>query len=184
MLAANIAYGQTEKDTRVEISYVPGELVFINSQMIGLGARNIDQHFSLHSSGIFSINKHWAFETGINYLSVDYTIYAAPGLTTPPSPNKVAVIGLPLQARFNAGKYFFASAGLLFDFEVNNTGGIEKQSGIGAIIAIGGKYDLSNGLGIFISPQLNFHRLFSQNKNTYIQSMRESVVALGIAYSF
>lgn len=172
------------QDTRFQVSYAPGEIYFSNSQLVGAGSRQIDRHIKLNATGIFPINHAWYFETGISYLKVDYTIFAAPGLSSPPAPHSLALVGLPVLARRNFGKYFYTYGGLLFDFEVQNNGGVGKQSGIGTQIGIGGKIDFKNGLGLFASPQMTFHRLLSQNKNARTQSLREAAVDLGIAYNF
>jgi hypothetical protein len=67
---------------------------------------------------------------------------------------KVETLNVPVLIQFNFLKYLFTEGGLLFHWQTNasNNNGIEKQSGIGLLFALGAQYKVRK-FNLFIKNQ-------------------------------
>ena len=150
--------------------------------------------YSVESSNIFGmcyiqpIYSLIDIETGIEYSNRTIEQKIIRGFMTQTEYNRkdVSYISIPVTARVNFDKYFFLNGGIIFNFEMEKPELIDSQTGIGAILGIGAKYNLSNELGVFVNGYYKLHALvpFSEKKDDQRQRLSDIGLRLGIAYNF
>ncbi|MDR2955842.1 MAG: porin family protein [Prevotella sp.] len=152
----------------------------------GDGSYNNDGLVAIGLNYIYGINRKFDLETGVEYSNHNI-IYKPPymgeGFDYSQKKKKFKLITIPLTARFNFWRYFFLNGGALIDFDLSdNDGYIDKQTGIGATLGLGAKYEFSFGLTAYINPYLKLHTLIPFSAERYHQRARESSIRLGVTY--
>jgi hypothetical protein len=133
--------------------------------MYGLSyTRNLSRAFSLETGLLYSVNK----------IQLT-TIGPAGGIYN----QNLNMLSVPVYAKLNFLKYFFAQWGFSLDHETNYSSNsiIDDQSGIGIVVGIGGKYNIGNA-SIFVNPFFCRHALAAQN------NLVETGIKFGIGYNF
>lgn len=150
----------------------------------GTGSYNGKGYYSLGITYIRPLTKRLDIETGISYSEYKYRVSSAP-MPDPPAPYNItnAVVDIPVSVRWNFLKYFFLNGGLLLGIDTGKKNDLDSQTGIGAMIGFGAKYDLKNiPVGFFANPYFKMHSLLPFAMDKYHQRTDESGFRLGAVY--
>jgi len=115
--------------------------------------------YSYGISGFFKTRKLVKIETGLYYSK--HIINIQQGFSDPPiyiTREGIALIEIPLDIRFEL-KYFFISSGIMADIEMNNSGKIREQSGLGMNTSLGLNYDFKIGISVYAGPIFYLHSI-------------------------
>lgn len=134
---------------------------------------------------IKEINSFLELETGLEFSkhNIIYIPDANMGITNPTRYNRdFSIIDIPVTLRVSFLKYLFVNGGLLIDIDASSNSPIDSQTGIGAILGLGVKYDWASGVGVFVNPYSKVHSLipFVDRKNH--QSVWENGFRFGVTY--
>ncbi len=160
--------------------------VFRFQSLDGGGSVSGDGYFAIGLNYVTTLN-HWLeAETGIEYIRHKIIIHPdfQPGIETRDTKTKISILSIPLTLRANFGKYFFANGGLLLDTDASLSSGIDNQSGIGAILGVGTRYDFDFGASLFLNPYIKAHALIPFSNERYPQRTFEGGFRLGAAFKF
>jgi hypothetical protein len=126
------------------------------------------------------------FETGIEYGKHTIIIHPnfMPGSNYTPYKSNFGLVNIPITLKVNFLKYLFINGGLLIDIDSSISSPIDTQTGIGAILGIGVKYDFKFGGTLFVNPYSKCHSLLPFSPGKYHQRLLESGVRVGILYNF
>jgi len=153
--------------------------------LAGVGGYDGKGYYSLGITYIRPITKRLDIETGISYSKYKYRVSSAP-MPDPPAPYNImnAVVDIPVTVRWNFLKYFFLNGGLLLGIDTGKENDLDSQTGIGAMIGVGVKYDLKNvPVGFFANPYFKMHSLLPFSMEKYYQRTDESGFRFGVVYS-
>jgi len=149
------------------------------------------KHFiTLGVSYIHPVRSWIGIESGVEYSNYTITIkpMAIPGtdLNFSKYNKELSLISVPVSARINFLKYFFANGGVLLDLETANSTPIESQTGLGLLFGIGAKYNFNNGFGVFVNGYNKHHALipFSAKMDDYRWRLLEFGLRAGVTYNF
>ncbi|MDD2548708.1 MAG: hypothetical protein PHD00_01290 [Bacteroidales bacterium] len=127
-------------------------------------------------------------ESGIEYSNHTISVepMSQPGMEYSSYYRDIALINIPITARINFLKYFFINGGVMLDLEMGTSSPIDSQTGVGALVGIGAKYTLNNGLGAFVNGYYKYHSLIplSANSDDYRWRLIEGGLRMGVTYSF
>ncbi len=157
----------------------------------GLYLTNVDGAGSFDNGGFFSLGLHYAyplnrwldFETGVEYARHGITVVPAFTGEKRPADKKVklSLIGIPLTYRANFLKYAFVNGGLQVDIDASSGHDIDNQTGLGAMLGAGIKYDFKCGFSVFVNPYMRMHALVPfAPENLHIR-ICESGVRIGVS---
>jgi len=128
-------------------------------------------------------------EIGLDYSK--HTIEITPNL--PPDPDNIPnnipyksslnLISIPITLKIDFLKYLFVNGGCLLDIDTNSSSPIYNQTGLGAILGLGIKYDFSFGGTIFVNPYLKGHSLVPFSPGNYHERLFESGIRIGFLYN-
>ena len=124
-------------------------------------------------------------ETGIEYSRCKYRFSNASLGPNAPEPFMLTnkVITIPATMRLNFLRYFFFNAGLLLDINLENNNHLDNQTGVGAIIGLGAKYDFKQiPIGIFLNTYYKHHAILPFSFEKYHQRTDEAGFRFGIVY--
>jgi hypothetical protein len=134
-------------------------------------------------------SEKFSLSGGLNYsfAKVDFNpnsppcIYCASGYRHNPD---FQLLSIPVYAEYALGKYFYAAAGPLVDFQLSEGNNFSDQSGFGYLVGLGGKVGTEK-LTFSIFPNYKRHGviLFENNGNTK-DILREYGIQLGLGYRF
>lgn len=159
--------------------------VFQSSDLVGGPGYSDDYFYSLGITYIQALNNWLDIETGLEYSK--HRIVVSPNV--PPNVNSapynaaLSLLNIPLTLRANFLTYFFANGGLLLDIDISESSPIDSQTGIGAMIGIGAKYDFKGGASVFINPYLKFHSLLPFSPGNHHKKIFESGIRLGFVFN-
>ncbi len=132
------------------------------------------------------LNKWLDFQAGVEYTKYDISsmpMNIPPTMDIIPKIQSLSLFNIPVGLRANFLKFFFANAGSLLSFGGNAEGMIDSQTGIGAFIGIGIKYDFKLGISIFSNYYSKFHALIPFTSNKYQQHILDNGLQFGITYN-
>lgn len=156
------------------------------SELDGTGSYSSKSLLSFGFIYIHPLNNWLDIETGVEYAkhSIESKSNYPPDRDKAPANADLSLINIPLTVRANFLNYLFVNGGLLLDFETSSSNIIDKQSGVGAILGVGGQYEFNNALGLFINPYVKMHALIPFPAEKYHQRLLEWGVRVGVTYSF
>lgn len=133
---------------------------------------------------IYSVNKTFDFETGVEYAHYTMTIHpnVPPDADKTPYDINYSLISIPLTARVNFLKYCFINGGLNLDIDPTISNPIGSQDGIGILLGLGMKYDSKYGISAFINPYFKAHSIVEFSSVENRQRVMESGFRFGIMY--
>ena len=125
-------------------------------------------------------------ETGVEYSK--HTILIAPELfpgsmDRTPYKSKLNLMSIPVTLKLNFLKYLFVNGGCLLDLDTSTSSSIDDQTGLGAILGFGIKYDFKFGGTIFVNPYIACHSLVPFSPAHYQQRLSESGIRIGFVYN-
>lgn len=141
--------------------------------------------YSLGITYLRPISSRLDLETGVEFSHFKYKFSNASLGPDAPKPYDVSnnLIGIPLTVRFNFSHHFFINGGLLLDFDAGKNSAIESQSGVGAVLGIGARYDLKNApVGFFLNPYFKHHRIVSFSMDNHPLRSFDAGFRFGVVY--
>ncbi len=140
--------------------------------------------YALGINYIYSFNKTFDFETGIEYAHYIMTIHpnVPPDTDNTPYDIKYSLISIPLTVRVNFLKFCFINGGMDLDFDPTVSNPIGSQGGIGSVLGLGLKYDSKSGISAFLNPYFKVHKMISFSESNGSQRILESGFRFGIMY--
>jgi hypothetical protein len=165
-------------------SFGSNDLIYFQ-QLEGAPSYNGEKFFTLGLIYLYPINTKIAIETGIEYSHHEISILpnVPPDMDDTPVSAFMSLVGIPVTARVNFLKYFFFNGGLLLDVDAGTSEQLNSQSGIGALMGLGIKYDSDFRISVFINPYLKVHSLIPFYTSNSHQRLMESGFRFGLAYS-
>lgn len=151
----------------------------------GAGGYDSKGYYSLGITYIRPLTQRIDVETGISYSQYKYRFSnSSLGLGGRETYDlKNAVVDIPLTIRWKFLKYFFLNGGLLIGIDTGTENTLDSQTGVGAMIGIGAKYDLKNiPAGLFINPYFKMYSLIPFSPEKYHKRASEGGFRVGIVY--
>ena len=181
----HLSYGQNER--KIFITYGISDAVpaYNHNGVAGGGSYDGTGSFSIGLRYLAKSNIPITFETGLDYATYKYNRKPAfyPGLDMSPKPEELHLVSVPVYANLTFLKYAFVNGGALIDFEINKENSIQKQSGIGFGLGIGGKYDFKR-FSVMANPFFQRHAFLAFEKTGTRLSLLNAGVRIGLGYSF
>jgi len=141
------------------------------------------EFFTAGLTGLYSINKNLALETGLIYGR--YKIHVVPWGPEQNGYNQfITLIDLPVALKISFLKNFFANGGLLFDFDIRNSGALSNQTGLGMTLGTGFHGKIHERIELVINPYVMVHSLLPFNASETILSDKiiETSLRIGLMY--
>lgn len=159
------------------------DLVYFQS-LEGAASYNADKFFTIGINYLHQLNKTFDIETAFEYSKHYITIEpnVPPDMDDTPYGAEFSLINIPVTIRANFLRYCFVNGGLLLGIDPTVSGPVDSQSGIGAIIGLGLKYDSKSGVSVFVNPYGKVHSLISFSNDDHQQHLLESGFRFGIMY--
>lgn len=134
----------------------------------------------------YQFTNKWSFETGLDYGKYTVDIEPAPNplIDLAPRETSLGLVSIPISMRYNIWEYFFLNAGALIDIQIEDPESVDDQTGIGALLGVGVKYDFKWGTSIFLNPIIKAHALLPFSKERYHDHLLESGLRFGITQKF
>ncbi|WP_108821741.1 outer membrane beta-barrel protein [Dysgonomonas sp. Marseille-P4361] len=143
--------------------------------------------YTLGASYTFILSKRIELQSGLEFSRSKIRItppYMGEKYNHSSWNENIKLLTIPLTTNINLGKYIFLNAGFLLDFEVSKNNSVNKQSGLGTVLGIGGKYDFDSGLSIFVNPYHKMHVWIPFPLSSYHQRFSEYGLKIGANYRF
>jgi len=176
------------KDFKVGLTVTPlGENdVFRFTSVDGGGDYSGDGFYSVGITCQIPMTFRLDLETGLEYSK--HTILISPeffpGMDRTPHKSKLDLVSIPVTVKMNFLKYLFVNGGCLLDLDTSNSSPIDNQTGLGALLGVGIKYDFKFGGTIFANPYLKCHSLVPFSPERFQQRLLESGIRIGFVYNF
>lgn len=152
----------------------------------GAPSYNIGKSYIFGLAYLYQFTNKWALETGLDYGKYNVYIVPAPNPLIDLAPRKTSLglVTIPITMRYNIWKYFFLNMGTLIDIEIEDPESVDDQTGIGALLGVGVKYDFKWGTSVFLNPIIKAHALLPFSKERYHDHLLESGLRFGITQKF
>lgn len=135
-----------------------------------------------------SINKKFSITGGLSYSFAQVKYYP----NIPPCFNCLSIVydhnpdfqmlSIPIYAEYALGKYFYAAAGPILDFQLSEGNNFSDQSGVGYLVGLGGKVDKGN-FTFSIFPNYKRHGVIPfDNSPQYKHVLQEFGLQFGVGY--
>jgi hypothetical protein len=165
-------------------SFGDNDLVRFDDDLVGFAGVSGKRFYTLGLKYMTALNKTFGLETGLEYSR--HKMRVEPNL--PPDMDRPAysiyldILTVPVAARITFLKYFFFSAGGMLNLDVSGSGGADSQTGLGASVSLGVKYDFESGITAFINPYLKAVGLLPFAPDDYHQHLMEGGWRFGVLY--
>jgi hypothetical protein len=150
----------------------------------GAGHANGRGFYNIGVTGLFQLSPRWEFETGIEY-SKHTMVTTPPGFgVDAPTPYRIPsihLITIPATMQLNIWKYFFINGGLFLDIETSSS--LDSQTGVGAMLGFGAKYDFKFGGTVFVNPYARHHALMPFAEERFHNRLLENGLRVGFMYT-
>lgn len=126
---------------------------------------------------------HFSIETGLSYSHQYYYTSPAPMIPGDDQPGSFGMIGLPVTARLDFLKWFFADAGALFGFQTGFSR-VDNMTGLGATLGAGFQYNFKSDLFFRVRAYASQYGLLHFIPENYPQTLSNGGVTVGVGYRF
>lgn len=126
---------------------------------------------------------HFSLGSGISYSHQYYYTSPAPGIPGEDSPGSFGLIAIPVIARLDFLKWFFADAGAMLSVQVGGTQ-IDNMSGLGVTIGVGFQYDFKSDIFVRVRTNATQYALLHLLPENYPRTLYNSGVTVGVGYRF
>lgn len=130
-------------------------------------SRSFPPYYGVGATYLFSINKRFTLETGLEYNHFQYSGTGRqhfPPFEAYPIDVRASILTVPVLIRVNLLKYFFVNAGALVDFDLGGKALGDspfRRNGVGIfLLGIGAFYNFKNGLSFFVNVPFEVHNEF------------------------
>ena len=154
----------------------------------GAGSYTGRGYYSFGITYIRPLSNRFDLEVGFEYSNLSYrrTPAFTGGEPSIPFNVNLSLIEIPITARFNFWQHFFLNSGLLLGFDITQDRHLDNQTGVGAMLGVGARYDFNSlPIGLFLNPYLKYRPLipFAEIGN-FRWRTTESGFRLGVVYNF
>ncbi len=129
------------------------------------------------------IGDHFSIETGLSYSHQYYYTSPAPGISGEDRPGNFGLIALPVTARVDFLKWFFADAGAVFALQPGMSR-TDNMTGLGATVGAGFQYNFKSDLFFRVRAYTSQHGLLHFIPEDHPQTMTNACVTVGVGYRF
>jgi hypothetical protein len=126
---------------------------------------------------------HFSLETGALYSHQYYFTSPAPGISGEDIHDSFGLITIPLTARVDFLKWFFADAGITASLQTGSSHA-DEMSGLGATLGAGFQYNFKSDLFLRIKAYTAHYALFHFMPEDYPQILWNSGYTIGFGYRF
>lgn len=126
---------------------------------------------------------HFSIETGVGYSHQDYYTSPAAGISGEDTPGNFGIITIPLTARFDFLRWFFADAGIVGTMQTGSSR-VDNMTGLGVTLGAGFQYNFKSDIFIRIRTFGSQYALLHFMPEDYPQTLWNSGVTLGAGYRF
>jgi opacity protein-like surface antigen len=126
---------------------------------------------------------HFSIETGVSYAHQYYYTSPAPGIGGEDQPDRFGMLAMPVKARVDFLKWFFADAGALFALQPG-TSLVDNMTGLGVTFGAGLQYNFKSDVFIRLRAYGNQYGLLHLIPEDHPQMLTNSGVTLGVGYRF
>ena len=147
----------------------------------GAASYNSKYFYVLGLNYLYPINRI-GIETGLEYAKHTITVQANVYPGKPDYEGEFTLLEIPLSVRINFLKYFYINPGFVVDFDVSKSSPVDNQTGIGALLGVGAKYDFNFGFSVFVNPYFKVHTLIPFTSNNYQEHLIEAGIRMGLYY--
>jgi hypothetical protein len=184
-IKAQSNFSKTKGAIGITYSGLGDNYAFYFQNIIGAGDYAGKGYYSLGITYVRPLTKSVDIETGISFSKFSYKFSNVSLGPDAPEPYDVinAVVDIPVTFEWTFLNYFFLNGGLLLGIDTEKENHLDSQTGIGAMIGLGVKYDLKNEpLGMFVNPYYKIHSLIPFSMERYNIRTDESGFRFGIVY--
>jgi len=129
------------------------------------------------------IGDHFSIGTGVSYSQQYYYTSPAPGIPGADRPGSFGLITLPVTARVDFLKWFFADAGAVFGLQPGMSR-IDNMTGLGVHVGAGFQYNFKSDLFLRFRAYTVQHGLLHFIPEDYPQTLTNAGVTVGVGYRF
>ena len=129
------------------------------------------------------VGDHFSFGTGLSYSHQYHYTSPAPGISGEDRPGSFGMISVPVTARVDFLKWFFADAGVLVGIQPGLSD-IENMTGLGATLGAGIQYNFKSDLFVRVRAYASQYGLMHFIPDDYPRTMTNAGVTAGIGYRF
>lgn len=168
---------------------ISGTLVGPNQDLIGSSSVSMADFREFGLLVSHGIGPKFRINTGVNYS------YSTVEFSPAPCPNcfgnslyvhnpDFEMLSIPVFAEYGLGKYFYAAAGTIIDFQLSEGNNFSDQSGFGYLAGLGARFG-GPKLSFTVFPNYKRHSVipFEQQENLK-DVLQEFGVQFGIGYKF
>lgn len=184
LIAQNTINSTKSSQIGITFSSFGSNDVFSFQPLEGAASYNADNFYTLGINYLYPLNKTFDIETAFEYSKHHITIEpnVPPDMDDSPYGADFSVINIPVTLRVNFLRYFYFNGGLMIGIDPTVSSPVDSQSGIGAVIGFGLKYDSKSGIAVFVNPYFKAHALISFSSDEYPQHLMESGFRFGVMY--
>ena len=125
---------------------------------------------------------HFSLESGLGYAHQYYYTRPAAGIPGEDTPGNFGVITIPVTARFDFLKWFFADAGIIASLRTGTS--YSEMTGMGVTLGAGFQYNFKSDIFIRIRAYGNQYALLHFMPENYPYTLWNSAVTIGVGYRF
>jgi len=165
-------------------SFGSNDLIYFQ-QLEGAASYNGEKFFTVGLIYLYPLKNKIDIETSIEYSYHKISIMpnVPPGMDDTPASTSMSLINIPVTARVNFLRYFFIDGGLFLDIDAGTSEQLNSQTGIGAMMGLGIRYDSDYRISVFVNPYFKAHSLIPFSTNDHHQRLMESGFRFGLAFS-
>jgi len=126
---------------------------------------------------------HFSVETGLSYSHQYYYTSPAPGIPGEDRPGDFGIISLPLTARVDFLKWFFADAGAVAGFQTGFSR-LDDMTGFGVTLGAGFQYNFKSDIFFRVRAYAAQYGLLHLMPEDHPQTLTNSGVTVGVGYRF
>lgn len=126
---------------------------------------------------------HFSLETGAGYSHQYYYTSPAPGIPGEDIPGNFGIIVIPITARVDFLRWFFADGGIVCSLQTSNSQ-VDNMTGLGATLGAGVQYNFKSDIFIRVRAYASQYALLHFMPEDYPQTLMNSGVTLGVGYRF
>ena len=126
---------------------------------------------------------HFSLETGIGYSHQYFYTSPAAGIPGEDTPGNFGIITIPMTARFDFLRWFFADGGIVGTLQTGSSQ-VGNMTGLGATVGAGFQYNFKSDIFIRIRTYASQYALLHFMPEDYPQTLWNSGMTLGAGYRF
>lgn len=129
------------------------------------------------------LGDHFSIGTGLSYSQQYYYTSPAPGIPGEDHPGSFGLFAVPLTARVDFLKWFFADAGPILSLQTGSSY-VDNMTGLGATLGGGFQYNFRSDIFIRVRACASQYSLLHFFPEDYPRTLYNSGVTLGVGYQF